>query len=625
MRRHYIKIKHIALVGFFMFGALTNAGAATEAVSHITGVTVYPNGAMVKRTVSVKLKEGDNIVKIPMLTPQLDQESVQVGVKGNATLEAVKYDVEVPNRKQIASEVNALTERADLLRDSIDILQSKSGVLDRERELLLNSEHIGGDQGFTAQTLQGVASYLRKDLSEIVALKYNYQRKVDKYQKELTLNEQQVNLLYEKQIEPKSCLNVTLKAPVATSCELEIQYLVENASWMPFYEARISKNDSKLHLIQKAFVSQGSKEKWNDVKLQLSQNDPTISNEKPELERYILPAYNASSYQPGVRSSHQKYVKMLGIVRDKKAPLKGALVQCGELKTETDKNGYYELLVPVESKVVFSYSGYDKTYTYSKKANVDVKNVRLGLSDSRIQESAVAASYSNYLVQNRISLNTLNTLNSFDSDSKSDKPEMVIRNVVSDVPGKYAIPDDGADHEVLVKDMALNAEYNYFAVPKLSKDVYLVAAVPDWKKLDLIDGSVKLFLNNMYMGESFINSQQTEDTLKLSVGKDKDLVVERKDLKTFHSKNLTKTMNKVQRDWLITVKNNKTQSVKITVEDQFPVSTDSDIKVELLNNGGAVVDEIDGKLTWKLTLKPGEKKELKFSYSVKSKNFVPVE
>ena len=67
------------------------------------------------------------------------------------------------------------------------------------------------------------------------------------------------------------------------------------------------------------------------------------------------------------------------------------------------------------------------------------------------------------------------------------------------------------------------------------------------------------------------------------------------------------------------MKNNKTESVKVTVEDQFPVSTVDDIKVVLVDNGGAEVDEKEGKLTWKLNLKPGEKKELKFSYSVKTK------
>ena len=90
-------------------------------------------------------------------------------------------------------------------------------------------------------------------------------------------------------------------------------------------------------------------------------------------------------------------------------------------------------------------------------------------------------------------------------------------------------------------------------------------------------------------------------------------------MRTYSSKNLIKTSDKIEREWKITVKNNKTESVKVTVEDQFPVSTVDDIKVVLVDNGGAEVDEKEGKLTWKLNLKPGEKKELKFSYSVKSK------
>ena len=59
--------------------------------------------------------------------------------------------------------------------------------------------------------------------------------------------------------------------------------------------------------------------------------------------------------------------------------------------------------------------------------------------------------------------------------------------------------------------------------------------------------------------------------------------------------------------------------MKITVEDQYPISTDEDVKVVLIDSGGAEVDETEGKLTWKLDLKPMEKKVLKFSYSVKSK------
>ncbi|MCQ2193279.1 MAG: mucoidy inhibitor MuiA family protein [Paludibacteraceae bacterium] len=592
--------------------------AVTEATSQISSVMVYPEGAMVSRKVSVRLKNGLNEIKVPLLTPQLDQKSVQVGVKsGNATLVGVKYDVEVPNRKAIGSEIRKLSDRNMLLRDSIDIYQYKHDVLDKERNLLLKSDNIGGNQGFTASTLQGVTSYVRADLTNIVTLQYGYRKQIDRLQEELNIGEQQMNLQTEKQIEPKSCLLVSLEAASAGNCELEIQYFVEEASWMPFYEARILQKNNSLHLVKKAYVSQGSKEGWKDVDLLLSQNNPTISNKKPELLRYELP-YNR--LKPNVQEKQKTFVKVLGVVRDDKAPLKGALVTSGDYKTETDENGFYELLVPSGSNVDYSYKNTRSVSNRVMGKNVKICNVELSSRKSQVAEKSVGLGYSNYISQNRLAVNNVWTDELFSSSGNNNVPQMLYRNVVSPVPGKNSVPDDGADHEMLVEDININAEYTYHAVPKLSKDVYLVASIPNWKDLDLQDGAVKLFLNNMFMGESFINARQTEDTLLLSVGVDKELAVERKDMRTYSSKNLLKTSNKEERDWQITIKNNKQTAVRISVEDQYPVSTNSDVKVELVNNGGAKVNAEEGKLTWVLNLKPGEKKELRFSYTVKSKD-----
>lgn len=598
--------------------------AAQEATSKITDVMVYPQGAMVSRVANVNVKPGQSEVKIPLITPLLDKKSIQVGIKrGDVTLVSVDYDVEVPNSKQITKEANALNKRAGILRDSIDMLKEKNSVLRNERELILKSDNIGGENGFTATTLQGIASYVRKDLNEIASLEYKNQKKIEQLQKELTSNEQKVNLLYNKQIEPKSFLKLTLSARMGTNCDINIQYFVRNASWMPFYETRITKADKHLHLIQKAYVSQGSKENWKDVKLSLSQNDPTVSNEKPELTKHFIPnGYNDYRRTNSMPSDEKEYIKVLGIVRDKENPLKGVLISCGEdIKTETDENGYYELLVPIYARVKYEFVGYQTFTTSAEGQNVAVRNVELG-PYSKLSNTIESNLFKDYAFQNKIQINKSKSQS---SDMEANIPQMVIRNYISDIAGKNTISDDAADHEIVVKDMSINAEYNFFAVPKISKDVYLVASIPDWKKLDLLDGKVKLFLNNMYMGESFINTRQTEDTLHLSIGKDRDLAVDRKELKNYSSKNLTKTTDKTEKIWQITVKNNKAESVKITVEDQYPISTTDEIKVELTESSGAEVDPIEGKLTWKLTLKPGEKKELKFSYTVKSKTEVFVE
>jgi hypothetical protein len=53
------------------------------------------------------------------------------------------------------------------------------------------------------------------------------------------------------------------------------------------------------------------------------------------------------------------------------------------------------------------------------------------------------------------------------------------------------------------------------------------------------------------------------------------------------------------------------------LKDQYPISTDKDIEVELLDNGGAAVNKDNGVLTWKLELGAGETRTYRISYSIK--------
>jgi hypothetical protein len=51
--------------------------------------------------------------------------------------------------------------------------------------------------------------------------------------------------------------------------------------------------------------------------------------------------------------------------------------------------------------------------------------------------------------------------------------------------------------------------------------------------------------------------------------------------------------------------------------DQYPITTDKDIEIELLDNSNANVDAEKGQLTWRLKLNSQENKKIRLSYSVK--------
>jgi uncharacterized protein (TIGR02231 family) len=159
--------------------------------------------------------------------------------------------------------------------------------------------------------------------------------------------------------------------------------------------------------------------------------------------------------------------------------------------------------------------------------------------------------------------------------------------------------------------------YKYYAVPKLDKDAYLLAEVPEWENLNLLPGDANIIFEGTYVGKSFIDPGSTSDTLSLTLGRDKRVVIKKDKLIDYSSTKLLGS-NKIQKfTYELTVKNNKKDTVRMMLKDQYPISTNKEIEVELLNDDEAVVSPEIGVLTWKLELAPGEVKKVRFSYSIK--------
>ncbi|MBR6596885.1 MAG: mucoidy inhibitor MuiA family protein [Paludibacteraceae bacterium] len=183
-----------------------------------------------------------------------------------------------------------------------------------------------------------------------------------------------------------------------------------------------------------------------------------------------------------------------------------------------------------------------------------------------------------------------------------------------------SIPSDGSEHEATLSKLSIPAKFSYYAAPKITPNVYMLAEVPKWRDYELQKGKLRVFLDNTYVGDSYWTPIEIQDTLHFSVGVEKNIGVERSLKATKERNNLLKTSKKVTRNWLIVVKNNKETAVDVVVEDQIPVSTKSDVKVNLLESSGAVVTQNEGRLKWNLHLAPGEKRELNVNYEVTVKD-----
>ncbi len=190
-------------------------------------------------------------------------------------------------------------------------------------------------------------------------------------------------------------------------------------------------------------------------------------------------------------------------------------------------------------------------------------------------------------------------------------------NIEFNISDPYSIPNDGKQYTVEINQLELNASYQYAVAPKLSTDVFLTAQITDWNKYNFLAGQANLFFEGTFIGKSLLNTDAAADTLNLSLGADKNIVVTRTSLKDLTTRQILGSNKKETRDWQIEVKNRKNQTINLLVEDQVPVSQNSSIEVETQEISGGSMDKTTGKIVWSLPLKAQDDKKIELKYQVK--------
>jgi uncharacterized protein (TIGR02231 family) len=189
--------------------------------------------------------------------------------------------------------------------------------------------------------------------------------------------------------------------------------------------------------------------------------------------------------------------------------------------------------------------------------------------------------------------------------------------VTFDIAVPYTIPSDGKVQIIEIQRTSSPAEYNYVTVPKLSPLAYLTGNIPDWAKQNLIGGEATLYFENTFVGKSNLNVNQLKDTLTVSLGTDNSILVKREKRKDFTSTRILGSNKTETYSYLITVRNNKPNPIKITVNDQIPISSNSGIEVDAVELSGGKHNSQTGEIKWDLDIKPQETKQLVLTYSVK--------
>ncbi len=191
------------------------------------------------------------------------------------------------------------------------------------------------------------------------------------------------------------------------------------------------------------------------------------------------------------------------------------------------------------------------------------------------------------------------------------------REITFDIAKRYSFPAGLTPMLVDVTAYDLNPDFLYRCAPKKDEQVYSIARIKDWEKLNLIDGEASIYNNGNFLGKSYLRPSDFEDYMELPLGVVNNIFVKHKQVSELSSKKVLAGGVNAAFTYEIKIKNNSTESVNVEIIDQVPVSQRSNVKVEDIEmTDGGEQDPLTGKIVWKLNIDKSSEKTLSLKYSV---------
>jgi ribosomal protein L29 len=620
-------MKNVVTIFFTLFTIVAWAQTPSQSLtSKIEQVTVYFNGAQVTRSATALVASGrSELIFKDLSQTGLDLNTLQVRAdSGACTVLSVTHRYNFLNQAtkkdtiiQLEKQQEELTEFMTLQNNSLALISQEEQILQR------NQVQIVGVANTTLKIddLRQLIDYERGRLAELMTKRFELQKSTKKISDELNRVRQQIAELQNVQTERRLEIVVAVQMATAASVRFELKYQSTAAQWLPEYDLRVSDVSAPLSLLMRAKVRQFTGEDWKNVKLSLSTADPNQGGVKPELQPWLLRAIvpdisrQLQGQVSGLKVSgyvadYDVKATVSGTVLDEQgAPLIGASVLWkGTNKgASTDIDGRFTLpRVAGYPQLVVSFVGYGNTEVNT--ANQNEMTIRLK-NGSNLNEVVVVSPAKKRGKREESATTEVRAV---------DLVERVQTTTTQfDIELPYTIASDNRFYNVDVKTLQIPTTYTYYVVPKLDKDAFLFAEITDWEQYNLLSGESNVFFENTFVGKTTLNTNELSDTLRISLGRDKNIGVERTKLRDFSKRNFLGDRKSDSRAYEIKIRNKKKTPINIVVEDQIPLTTDKSIEIES-EAKNASIDATTGKVIWRINaLKPSGEQKMQVQYTVR--------
>ena len=623
-----MNIKRKMMIAFCLMAAVMTKAVDKQTAS-INKVTVFTNGAQVERSKSVILVPGEQVVTFTGFSPYMDKKNLQVKAKGHLTILGVSERTAHPDSAAQIKKLHAAEDDVKAVERRIQQTKDEQEMLTAQLELVKTNCSVAGRTVATPlANIKELNAYYAQQVLSVKKRSQELEEQLQKLNDELKRKQDTCDSIAKLKLKNITEIDVKLEAKQAGRADFDITYYVKNAGWFPSYDIRSNSIKEPLQLSYKANIYQNTREEWKNVPVTLSSANPNRSNVAPQLKTYWLDyGLSAPTYS---FDSDGSTVSGKIVDAEDGSPIIGAsiIIKGTQLGTVSDIDGYYSITLPQDHRQLsFTYIGYQtQTRTATPGSTL---NIRMKEDEQRLDEVTVVG-YGTSKKGRKSKGEVLKAKESIPMmadlavEEELDESEVISVNQQQaqfgyefDIKQLLTLPDGGKTTTTEITRHQLPATYEYRGIPKIDKESFLVADATDWQKLNLMEGEANVYFDNSFVGKSILDPNVSSDTLHFSMGRDQSIRVQRikvseSSTRRFFGSNQEQTMK-----WRITVKNNRQESVNITVFDQAPISRNTSIEVSMEELSDGQFDKQTGIIKWPLQLQPGEQRDLILQYKVK--------
>ena len=573
--------------------------------------TIYFSGAELTHTVNVSLRQGENSLTIEGLTPNIDVNSLKINVNNSVMVAASEFTTDYLTEKKSSDYIKKLKDSIDNYNAMIARLASAIKINTSSLELLKK-----GVENNLSNKTEGSTSMVKKHLTtaEITQNLDYYNNKAaalekssyDDNLKKTELSQKLTNLQAQLRQEQgkkgvfNGILNLNLVASYATNATVTVSYFTSQARWVPFYDMVVTDASKPVNLKGRSKVSQNTGIDWNNVNITLSTATPSKTKDAPVFDTWFLDfVYNNYGYYGEMNKKMSNAITYDVAESKDDIALEESALSKVKVRAVRSVSEAQQILYVVDG---VPYDGDISEISPNSIASTTV-----------LKEAQATAMYGSRGAGGVVLITTKKMEDYIAVEEKNIAMEYKI-----DLP--YTIPGNGKEQIINLKDYNLSPEYKFYAAPKLDQSAFLVADFKDWEKLNILSGLANITYDGTYVGQTYLNTSQTNNVMSVTLGSDKRISVKREKLIDFSQVKILGSDTKVTLAYKITVKNNQNKAVKFTLKEQYPISSQKEIKVELLDKETTKPTynkEDIGVVTWDFDLAAGESREFRIAYSVK--------